>query len=64
MFVYYIIIINTFKNINTLNFFNTWIIYYHISMQVHGLNDSTYSHAILPMKEQEEEMLNIGLGLF
>jgi hypothetical protein len=31
MFVYYIIIVNVSKDINTLNFLNTWIKYYHIS---------------------------------
>ncbi len=30
-FVYYTIICNLSKNINTLNFQNTWIRYYHIS---------------------------------
>jgi hypothetical protein len=31
MFVYYIIIVNVSKDINTLKFQNTWIRYYHIS---------------------------------
>jgi hypothetical protein len=31
MFVYYTIIVNVSKIINTLSFENTWIRYYHIS---------------------------------